>query len=135
RRMDGRIERLSAEAPAPVMRHRRETVSPGGAGHAAASLVALGASAALAGITGEDADAARLADACAAAGLASGGLVASPDRPTTVKTRFGERGRQIFRHDAETDAALSDAETDRLRAAALAAMEGADAVLLSDYAK
>src|SRR5438093_2717039 len=70
----GRVERISPEAPVPVVEIERESMSLGGAGNVAANLAALGASPALISVRGDDADGRELVRALAERGVQSGGL-------------------------------------------------------------
>jgi D-beta-D-heptose 7-phosphate kinase/D-beta-D-heptose 1-phosphate adenosyltransferase len=83
----GRVERISPEAPVPVVEVQRETSSLGGAGNVAANLAALGAEPVLVGLVGEDVRAQQLLEAFAARQVATHAIVRDPSRPTTMKTR------------------------------------------------
>ena len=128
----GAVERISAEAPIPVMRVQREEAMPGGAANVAANIAALGARAILVGAVGADAAGRRLAELCRERGV-DARLVEAAGRPTTVKTRYIAGSQQLLRADEERTDALPEG------AAVLAAFRGAladcDYVVLSDYAK
>jgi len=130
----GAVERISPEAPIPVMRVLREEAMPGGAGNVAANLAALGARAILVGVAGEDEAAGRLADLLAARSVDARWFRA-PDRPTTVKTRFIAGVQQLLRADREATEALSQASAKGVLAAFEAALADCDVVVISDYAK
>jgi D-beta-D-heptose 7-phosphate kinase/D-beta-D-heptose 1-phosphate adenosyltransferase len=107
----------------------------GGAANVATNLAALGARATLVGLTGEDGHAHTVRGLCENAGL-SHELVSDPTRPTTTKTRIYIDGEYLLRKDHEDARAADSSTADRL----VSAMEkqiarGADAVVLSDYAK
>ncbi len=102
----GRCERISPEAPVPVVDVQRETSSLGGAGNVAANLVALGAMPALVGVIGEDTRARTLLDAFAARGVDTRLLVRDSTRPTTFKTRILAQNQQVVRADWESRAEL-----------------------------
>ena len=131
----GEAQRISPEAPIPVMSHRRESVMLGGAGNVARGLAALGARVELAAVCGEDAAANELVALIAAEPGLDADLVIDPARPTTVKTRFVAGGQQLLRLDSEDARPLEGAAEARLAAAAGAAILDAAAVLISDYAK
>jgi len=131
----GAVERVSPEAPIPVMSRSRETAMLGGAGNVARNLAALGVHVELAAVSGDDAAAGELLDLIKAEPGLEADLVVDPARPTTVKTRFVAGGQQLLRLDAESPAPLHGAAEARLAAAAETAIAGAGVALLSDYAK
>src|SRR5690242_17709103 len=83
----GEASRLSPEAPVPVVRLERSSLRPGGAGNTAANLIAMGASAALFGVAGEDPEAAELRMVLDDARVDASGLFTQAGRRTTTKTR------------------------------------------------
>jgi D-beta-D-heptose 7-phosphate kinase / D-beta-D-heptose 1-phosphate adenosyltransferase len=131
----GSIERMSPEAPVPVLRIERERAMAGGAANVARNISALGARAALIGLVGEDAAATALRRALAEDRSIEALLVADPTRPTTVKSRYVAAGQQLLRADEET-AQAADADRERALLGAIdRALPEADLLLLSDYAK
>ena len=131
----GQASRLSPEAPVPVVRKQRTTLQPGGAGNTAANLAALGARVSLFGVTGTDSQAEELRKALQAQGVDVSGLVADPSRPTTTKTRVIAAHQQIVRVDEETTEPISDAIAGDVLRAAKQDLAGANAIVISDYAK
>nr|MCU0466467.1 PfkB family carbohydrate kinase [Anaerolineae bacterium] len=134
----GRADRLSREAPIPVLEVESRRDIPGGAANPAVNVAALGASCALFGVVGEDMASDRLRGALTAQGVESGGLVADPDRQTTVKTRIMARigtalPQQVARLDLVARGALPSGATNRLIDAVARRARYADAILLSDY--
>ena len=133
--VEGKVGRVSPEAPVAVLNPRSVRALLGGAGNVAANLVAYGATSILIGVAGADADADALRTLCAASPGLDCRLVADASRPTTVKTRYLSGWHQLLRVDAE-DASPLNGETARaLFALADAAMAGAGSLVLSDYAK
>jgi D-beta-D-heptose 7-phosphate kinase/D-beta-D-heptose 1-phosphate adenosyltransferase len=130
----GAVERISPEAPIPVMSRSRETAMLGGAGNVARNLAALGVRVALVGLVGGDDGAVALTRLTESEPGLDAELITDPGRPTTVKTRFVAGGQQLLRLDEESAAPLGAAEP-RLIAAARGAIAGAQVLLLSDYAK
>jgi len=131
----GEVSRTSPEAPIPVLHRAREQAMLGAAGNVARNVAALGGSAALAGVIGDDAAA---AEALAMVGQETGienYLVPDKGRPTTVKTRYVAAGQQLLRVDAEDTGPLGDAAAGKLAKAIKHAAKGAGAILLSDYGK
>jgi rfaE bifunctional protein kinase chain/domain len=134
--MVGRVDRISPEAPVPVVRFEREEVRLGGAANVARNLLSLGGRAVVCGVIGEDEAAARLQRELDAAGLGLGGLVTDPTRPTTTKTRIvTERNQQVARIDHESDQDLTTDVERLLLARVAAAASEVDAVVISDYLK
>lgn len=131
----GRVDRISPEAPVPVVEIERESLTLGGAGNVAANLRALGAHPVLVGVVGEDDDGARLMDALAARGVATGGIVRDPARPTTVKTRIVAHAQQVVRADRETRADLAGHALAALLRRLEAEAAGCEAMVVSDYGK
>lgn len=131
----GKVDRVSPEAPIPVLCVQREMAMPGGAGNVVANLAALGARAELLGVIGDDAAGRELSALMAGLNGRSDGLLTVAGRPTTTKTRFIAGGQQLLRADAETDAPLDDADAARLLAVAAERLPGAGALVLSDYGK
>jgi rfaE bifunctional protein kinase chain/domain len=131
----GQASRLSPEAPVPVVRKQRTTLQPGGAGNTAANLAALGARVSLFGVTGTDSHADELRAALTAYGVETTGLIADAGRPTTTKTRVIAAHQQIVRVDEETTGPVSEAIVADVLNAVKQAWAGADAIVISDYAK
>ena len=117
RYLEGHVERISPEAPAPVFESRGEREVTGGAANVAANVAALGAQAALVGVTGRDGDAARLRGLLSSRGISTRGLVADAARPTTRKTRLMALHQQMLRVDRETREPVSRATGERMLAA------------------
>lgn len=131
----GRVDRVSPEAPIPVLRIQRESAMPGGAGNVVANLAALGVGTDLVAVIGDDDAGRELSHLVRTLNGRADGLLCVPDRPTTTKTRFIAGGQQLLRADAETDSPLDDATAARLLAAAATLLPGAGVLVLSDYGK
>lgn len=131
----GQVSRISPEAPVPVVAVERRTHLPGGAGNAAAGVAALEAASVLCSIVGDDSAGERLREALTDCGIDCRAIVVEPERVTTVKTRVIAHSQQVVRTDFEERRPLSDKIEDELIASIRAAVEAADAVLISDYAK
>src|SRR5690606_9199424 len=104
----GDIERISPEAPVPVVNvtERRQTL--GGAANVAANVTALGAHAELVGIVGTDREGEALRQEVDRLGIGSRCILTLPGRPTTTKTRVVARGQQVVRIDEEEAGGLPD---------------------------
>jgi D-beta-D-heptose 7-phosphate kinase/D-beta-D-heptose 1-phosphate adenosyltransferase len=131
----GDIERISPEAPVPVIRLRQVREMPGGAGNVACNIAALGGRAILVGLVGEDEMGERLRRLLAARPGITDALAGSACRPTISKTRFIAGRQQIVRADDEGSDTLFEDEQSRLIAAVDAYLPQVRAVVLSDYGK
>ena len=131
----GDTERLSPEAPVPVVTVRERQAKLGGAANVAANVASMGASCLLVGTVGDDGDGATIRQELVVARLDGRHVVTVAGRPTTSKTRIIVRSQQIVRIDDEVDALLEGADLARLVAAAREALADADALLLEDYNK
>ena len=99
----GSSERISPEAPVPVVHVDRESTMLGGAGNVARNLSSLGAQVELLSITGDDAAAAEIERLCEAWKIDTAGVLRDDERPTTEKTRIIARAQQLVRYDRECD--------------------------------
>jgi len=130
----GKVERISPEAPAPVLRHGGGREVAGGAANVAANIVSLGGRARLIGVVGKDPEAGRLAQLLAKADVAFDPIV-DPERPTTVKTRVMSGAHQMLRVDREIDQAIPDALARPMLERVESALGDVQGLVLSDYAK
>ena len=132
----GRVERISPEAPVPVVQFDHENYRLGGAANVAHNVAALGGRVEIAGLVGGDAEGVRLVDDLRQAGIETTSVVTDPDRRTTRKLRIvTTRNQQVARVDYESDAAAAGDVEARLVAAVTAAAARADVILVSDYLK
>ena len=132
----GEVDRVSPEAPVPVVALRTRESQPGGAANVALNVAALGASVKLVGLCGEDATAVQLKAALAAVDIDGSLLVGTPSRRTTRKTRIMAQGQQLLRVDTEDDAPTTAVELDLLwdRIGKLVE-EQPDVIIFEDYDK
>lgn len=131
----GTVERISPEAPVPVVRVKGDSSRLGGAANVAANLVALGARVRLLGVLGEDGAGRAFRDALRERGIDDAGVLADPSRPTTVKERVIAQSQQVVRIDRESPTEIRRDLLDDLVARAEAALGEVNGVILSDYAK
>jgi D-glycero-beta-D-manno-heptose-7-phosphate kinase len=132
----GRVNRISPEAPVPVVEFDHEDFRVGGAGNVAHNARSLGASVELVGLVGHDEHGARLKDALRKDGIGTSGLVCEDSRPTTRKVRIvTSRNQQIARIDYETDREARGEVEAALMAALDKAAGSAKAIVVSDYLK
>lgn len=92
----GRAERLSREAPIPVLAFGRRFCVPGGGANPAHNIAALGGQAHVVGVIGDDEEGRQLTRALEQVGIATDGIVVDPGRPTTLKTRILAEGTRLF---------------------------------------
>lgn len=132
----GKPTRISPEAPVMVIRQQRTAQLPGGAANVCRNIMALGANPTLIGVVGDDAAGELLAQALANQGIGHATLVKDPSRVTTRKTRIvADQAHQVLRVDHEDDALVSGPIEDELYKTALATMDIADVLVISDYLK
>ncbi|ABS63510.1 rfaE bifunctional protein [Parvibaculum lavamentivorans DS-1] len=131
----GHVERISPEAPIPVLRVDEERAMPGGAGNVARNLAALGAEVTFLSAVGDDEAGADLKAALEREGGIEAALTVVPGRTTTQKTRFVAMSQQILRADRETTQPLDAASAERLLAALTSALKDRQVLVLSDYGK
>jgi rfaE bifunctional protein kinase chain/domain len=130
----GDVERISPEAPVPVVHVRERRYALGGAANVAQNVVAAGAECRLVAAIGDDGAGAQLGDMLTAIGVPTRGLL-RVSRPTTKKTRVVARSQQLVRIDDEDDADLTASEAGRITGAVEDAIGDADALILEDYNK
>jgi D-beta-D-heptose 7-phosphate kinase/D-beta-D-heptose 1-phosphate adenosyltransferase len=131
----GAVERISPEAPVPVVRLDHKTQVAGGAANVAANLRGLGCEVSLAGLVGADDDGRQLLELLRASKVETAAVLSAADRPTISKTRILGGRQQILRVDTEKTGELNR----ELKAELLTAIEtqipGCAAIVLSDYGK
>jgi rfaE bifunctional protein kinase chain/domain len=130
----GRVDRISPEAPVPVVRLESETTKLGGAANVAANICALGAQAVLFGLCGKDEAAGQLKNLLAERGIDPAGLIETETRPTTIKTRILAHNQQVVRTDREDDRPV-DGDILEMLVSRLAGLGPFDGFVLSDYGK
>ena len=131
----GAVERVSPEAPIPVLRINREAVMLGGAGNVVRNLVALGAKCTFVSVIGRDDGGTKLTDLVRELDNVEAYLLRESSRPSTIKTRYMAAGQQLLRADRETNTPLIESTEIDVQRSALEAIDSCDAVVLSDYGK
>ncbi|MBM3885609.1 MAG: D-glycero-beta-D-manno-heptose-7-phosphate kinase [Gemmatimonadetes bacterium] len=132
--LQGDVERISPEAPVPVVRVQARHHALGGAANVAQNVAALGGQAELVATVGDDAAGAKLRAMLEAIGAPGRGLVTTI-RPTTTKTRVVARGQQVVRVDEEIDHDVQGNDVRAIEVAVRRAVDAADALVLEDYDK
>jgi D-beta-D-heptose 7-phosphate kinase/D-beta-D-heptose 1-phosphate adenosyltransferase len=131
----GSVERISPEAPIPVMSVEREIDSPGGAANVVRNAASMGARTTLVGVVGDDVGAQDLQKQLAFVPSIKSRLIVDHLRPTTIKTRYIAQRQQIIRADRERRSPVSEAVGERVLSSFQEALTDVDIVVLSDYAK
>ncbi|MEM7655102.1 MAG: bifunctional ADP-heptose synthase [Bacteroidota bacterium] len=131
----GKVERISPEAPVPVVEVYEEESRLGGAANVALNLHSMGATPLLWGIIGSEESGRQLRTLAAENSWPTNGLLQSEDRRTTVKTRVISGSQQMLRVDKEDTFPLTTREQQQLEIGLFAALEQADAIVFQDYDK
>ncbi len=133
--IEGKVERISPEAPVPVVELLKDEHKPGGAANVAVLLKTLGAEVKLAGVVGEDERGEFLLDLLRERGIDTSLVVKEKERPTTVKTRIIARAQHIVRLDREIKKPVAEDTQKRVIKKLLDVHSSIDAVLIEDYDK
>jgi D-glycero-beta-D-manno-heptose-7-phosphate kinase len=131
----GKVERISPEAPVPIVHVQKREYRLGGAANVALNLKRLGAEPVLCSLIGHDADGDQFLKLLDAEGINNDGLIYSKVRPTTVKTRIISGKNQLLRVDTEEDGHITEEETASLIGQINYLLEKADLVIFEDYDK
>lgn len=131
----GAVDRISPEAPVPVVRVVEERVGLGGAGNVAANVTALGARCDLVGHVGTDPEGDTLLAALREQGVGVAGVLRDASRPTSVKTRVLAKHQQVVRFDREVESDVEAGAEAAIAKRVSDALEECDAIVLQDYNK
>ena len=131
----GNVDRISPEAPVPVVRVTRESIHLGGSANVVANLKALGATATPVGVLGQDEPGRALKETLRKQNISLDGLVIDPGLTTIEKTRIIAHNQQVVRVDRELPQPLSSGLEAQLRQRLDSLMTDSQAVIVSDYAK
>jgi D-beta-D-heptose 7-phosphate kinase/D-beta-D-heptose 1-phosphate adenosyltransferase len=140
RYVTGEVERISPEAPIPIVKVLRQAESPGGAGSVASAILALGGKVACIGAAGQDAAGEQLNRLLMSSGAETAGLVRIGEIATTVKTRYvglaqHRNQQQMLRVDREHGGAVPEVVQATLRTALLGQLRGCDILAIQDHDK
>ncbi|MDX2284909.1 MAG: PfkB family carbohydrate kinase [Bacteroidia bacterium] len=131
----GRVDRISPEAPVPVVEVQREEARPGGAANVALNVQALGAQVSVCGLLGSDAEGQQLEALLGARGFDLRAVRRGAARPTTAKTRILGNQQQMLRLDREDPSPLGPEDLGWLMERLPQALEGCHALIIEDYDK
>lgn len=131
----GKVDRISPEAPVPIVQVKTETWRPGGAANVASNLVTLGAKAHIFGIIGDDGAGRRLTEELQKDKIGTAGLVIDSGRRTSVKTRILGQNQQMIRVDREHTESIDYERQKAILSVLLDMADDLDGIIVSDYAK
>jgi rfaE bifunctional protein kinase chain/domain len=131
----GRVERISPEAPVPVVEVKEESLMLGGAGNVLNNIRALGGSVLLCGVIGNDFMGKELTRMLRELNSPIKGLVVEDRRPTTIKTRIVAHSQQVVRVDREERRPVDEKSIDRIIATLKEELNESDAIVVADYGK
>lgn len=131
----GEVDRISPEAPVPIVSVKKETSTLGGAGNVINNLVAMGAAVSVVGTAGTGTTGRMMLEKFKELGVDTGGIIDEPDRPTTRKTRVIASNQQVLRIDRETKKEISLSTLERLISFINGVVCRVDLVIISDYDK
>ncbi|WP_221394788.1 bifunctional heptose 7-phosphate kinase/heptose 1-phosphate adenyltransferase [Dyadobacter sp. NIV53] len=131
----GKVERISPEAPVPVVNVNKREYRLGGAGNVLLNVQALGAEAIICTVIGADTSGDLLKTSLTEKGLNCEGLLRSNNRVTTIKERIIAGSQQVVRIDTETDKPIHTEETERLIAKAKELIPSSNVIIFEDYDK
>ena len=131
----GKVERISPEAPVPIVNVQNREIRLGGAANVALNILSLGAKPILCSVVGDDADGENLLALLDKHGMSKDGILQVPNRPTTIKHRIIASSQHILRVDSETDKAIKTSETNNLLQKIKALIPKADVIIFEDYDK
>ena len=131
----GTVERISPEAPVPVVTVRKKDFRLGGAGNVALNVQSLGAKPILCALIGNDDDGKKLLQGLDDKGISKEGIVVSQDRPTTVKTRVIASHQHVVRVDEESDSVVNASEEKAIIERIEKLLPLCDVVIFEDYDK
>jgi D-beta-D-heptose 7-phosphate kinase/D-beta-D-heptose 1-phosphate adenosyltransferase len=131
--LSGNADRLSREAPVPIVALDTRSDAPGGAGNTAANVRSLGARVRLLSVVGADDDGTRLRQALEGRGVATDDLLVDPARATLAKQRILAGGQMLLRFDSGSTEPISPALEDTVIDRLGACWQSSDAIIVSDY--
>ncbi|NOS92687.1 MAG: D-glycero-beta-D-manno-heptose-7-phosphate kinase [Cyclobacteriaceae bacterium] len=131
----GSVERISPEAPVPIINVKKRDHRLGGAANVALNVHALGAKPVLCALIGDDDDGKKLVQRLHEKNLSVDGIIVSTERPTTVKTRIIASHQHVVRVDDESDKVTSSTEQEQLWKRIEKLLPQSDVVIFEDYDK
>ena len=131
----GKVDRISPEAPVPVVAVTHKENRLGGAANVAVNLVALGAKPILCSVVGNDAEGRDLIELIKSNGIGAEGIIQSKERVTTIKTRVISQSTQMLRIDNEITDSLNQEDHEKLATKVKELLKQTDVIIFEDYDK
>ena len=131
----GNVERISPEAPVPVVNVQRESYMPGGSLNVANNIHTLGGTVYPCGVVGRDLEGRMLLKVIRREGIDTGGIVYENDRPTSLKTRVIAHSQQVVRFDRENATDISTEAARKIIRFVRQRISAADVLVIEDYGK
>lgn len=131
----GSVNRISPEAPVPVVNVQRESYMPGGALNVANNIRTLGGTVYPCGVVGRDLEGRMLVKTIRREGIETGGVIYDASRRTTLKTRIIAHSQQVVRFDREKAEDISKEDRSAMMRFIRAAVEKTDVIIVEDYGK
>lgn len=131
----GKVDRISPEAPVPILHVEKREIRPGGAANVALNIKSLGATPLLCGLVGNDADGTNFLKILTENNLPTEGIVVTKDRVTTIKHRIISNAHHMLRVDQEDDKVTNATELDLLKARIDLLLDKAHVIIFEDYDK
>ncbi|WP_299247891.1 bifunctional ADP-heptose synthase [uncultured Cytophaga sp.] len=131
----GKVDRISPEAPVPILQVEKREIRPGGAANVALNIKSLGATPLLCGLVGDDADGTNFLKILQDNNLPTEGIVSSKDRVTTIKHRIISNAHHMLRVDQEDDKVTNSNELNALKTRIDSLLEKAHVIIFEDYDK
>lgn len=133
--LTGRVERVSPEAPVPVLDYQARRLAAGGAGNVANNMCSLGCRVKLCGVVADDFYGNWLKDYFDGLSVDVSGVITEKNRPTTLKQRFATKNQQLLRVDHESAADITEETKEKILRYCEKNIMSLDAIVLSDYVK
>ncbi|WP_107038564.1 bifunctional heptose 7-phosphate kinase/heptose 1-phosphate adenyltransferase [Brumimicrobium mesophilum] len=134
--LTGKVERVSPEAPVPIVNFLKREERLGGAANVALNLISLGAQVTMSTVIGQDKEAETLLELLEKRSISTSGIIRSKSRQTTIKTRVIGNHQQLLRVDQEQTDDISSSEEERLlKDLEVLLKSGYDALIFQDYNK
>ena len=131
----GRVERVSPEAPVPIVNLERESLMLGGAGNVVNNIISLGGKAILCGVAGSDATSWKLKEMLRDVGCTTDYILTDDQRPTTIKTRIVAHSQQVVRVDRENVKPIDSNHVEKILKAISERLPTLQAIIIADYGK